>query len=240
MIMLVGCLAQNLVRNPSFEQFNECPTDFNRGYYAEIAPFWESPSKATPDYFNSCSKFNVSVPINAMGSMFANDGSAYAGFILFQKPQKRKKDSQKPYYREFIQGRLLNELVKDSLYLVSYAYCIAPFSTYIVYCPNFYFSDKPVKSDDLYQFANHSQITADSSTLNNLSSVWYKVSKIYKARGGEKYITIGNFFNDQQTSFKQNDYSDIPPPRLKKVIEDDIAYYYIDLVEVSSIDYSMK
>src|SRR6185503_219273 len=73
---LVG---QNLVQNPSFEQYTSCPTG-NSGIY--LATPWNVPpgSGTTPDYMNSCSTGgigcnSVGVPDNFLGSAPAANGN---------------------------------------------------------------------------------------------------------------------------------------------------------------------
>jgi hypothetical protein len=73
--------AVNLVPNPSFETYTQCPTD---GLFSPIsfAPPWSSPTLASPDYFNACSGplSGMGVPVNIAGNQSARTGSAYAGF----------------------------------------------------------------------------------------------------------------------------------------------------------------
>jgi len=62
-LFLIFCLlmvnlqsfSQNLVPNPSFEQYDTCPNN-----YSQIvrASGWYSPTTGTPDYLNACSAFN--------------------------------------------------------------------------------------------------------------------------------------------------------------------------------------
>lgn len=54
------CEGQNLVQNGNFEQFDTCPTFHSQLYRAQ---FWNSPTLATPDYFNTCAtQFYITVP----------------------------------------------------------------------------------------------------------------------------------------------------------------------------------
>ena len=57
------CFAQNLVRNPSFEEYTNCDTPdtfysydtaaYNNQYFT--AKYWVSPTLSTADWFNKCS-----------------------------------------------------------------------------------------------------------------------------------------------------------------------------------------
>ncbi|MBK8366494.1 MAG: T9SS type A sorting domain-containing protein [Bacteroidetes bacterium] len=73
------CFGQNLVPNPSFEQFDTCP-DFD-GQISR-ATGWYS-AENTPDYFNNCAVgYNwCTVPSNYFGYRTPASGDGYAGFI---------------------------------------------------------------------------------------------------------------------------------------------------------------
>lgn len=125
--------AQNLIPNPGFEEYTDCPSDISYTYKYKLVKDWESPTKGTFDYFNSCSKFNVGVPINIMGNTFANEGHGYVGLVLLEKPNYEDFGKKKPYnYREYIQCKLKSPLLKDSLYAVGIKYAVAEFSTFQV------------------------------------------------------------------------------------------------------------
>src|SRR5687768_16803403 len=80
-LFLFGCtelvFGQNLVPNPSFEDYDTCPEFLSQINYA-IG--WGS-SRQTPEYYNSCAiPFTVaSVPHNYFGSQYPASGNAYAG-----------------------------------------------------------------------------------------------------------------------------------------------------------------
>ena len=72
--------AQNLVPNPSFEEFTTCPTTLGIGGPLQCTP-WFSYNSA--DYFNVCGGFNTGVPNNAFGFQEARTGVAYVGCLLY-------------------------------------------------------------------------------------------------------------------------------------------------------------
>lgn len=72
------CGAQNLVPNPSFEEYDTCPDFLGQINYSVG---WGS-SLQTPDYYNSCCTSNTfGVPANYYGNQYAASGNAYAGFM---------------------------------------------------------------------------------------------------------------------------------------------------------------
>ena len=70
--------AQNLVPNPSFEDFTTCPTTLGTGGPLQCIP-WIGINSA--DYFNVCGGFLIGVPINILGYQEARTGAAYAGIF---------------------------------------------------------------------------------------------------------------------------------------------------------------
>jgi OOP family OmpA-OmpF porin len=229
--------SQNLIPNSSFELYHQCPNDLNGNYKSDIIINWYSPTKGTPDYFNSCSQFNVSVPINVMGSMYAFEGNGYVGLILLEKPDINKFGRKRPYnYREYIQCKLAEPLLKDSLYQVKYSYCISPFSTYIVQRPEVVFSTKPLKSRTHVNIEVQITPFYDSLSVENKPGEWYEVCTVIRGNENEHFLTIGNFQNDKNTIYKPNDLTQVPTTRITRILEDCIAYYFIDNIEVIQIN----
>jgi hypothetical protein len=73
------------------------------------------------------------------------------------------------------------------------------------------------------------QIINDTlSVLDDTSSVWMLIADTIAAAGGEKYITIGNFFSDQNSYLTITGYSSSLP--------DSSVYYYIDDVFIYCVD----
>ncbi len=97
---LSSAFAQNLVPNPSFEEYEECPTEVGQVFNATG---WYS-ALESPDYFNACSSSNdvntfaIDVPINHAGFQEPATGSAYIGLFSFFIVDD---------YREYVQCQLL-------------------------------------------------------------------------------------------------------------------------------------
>ncbi len=227
--------AQNLVPNPSFEEYSDCPEDINYNKKKLIPEDWFSPTGGTADYYNSCSRFNVSVPVNLMGSTFAANGNAYMGLILLEKPDYTNFNKKKPYnYREYVSCKLKEPLKKDSLYHIKFKFAVADFSTYALNKLGLALSNKLAykPSDQPLYLAPALCLKADLDTIEQ--SIWYTIEKTYLAKGDEKYLTIGNFFNDENTEYIELDYSLVPKTRMDRVFEDGYAYYYIDNISIVS------
>jgi len=222
---------QNLVGNNSFEICEHCPTTYTKKAPGELIPEWTMPTYGTVDYYNACSRFNVSVPSNMMGNIFASDGIAYSGMILLQDPERKKVGKKPLNYREYLQVQLHSPLKKDCLYLVRLWYAPADHSCFLVSNLGMLLTPKPVKRRR--GVLNYEpQVEADSSSLQNRNGAWYELSDTVRAIGDEIYLTIGNFRTDSETSFIKSDLSDLPKSASLIVKENRIAYYYIDDIEV--------
>jgi hypothetical protein len=80
------------------------------------------------------------------------------------------------------------------------------------------------------------QISENQNFINNITDIWHEVTDTLNANGDEKYLTIGNFYDDQSTKYLTLDISDIRKSLQEKIKENKIAYYYIDMVSVTLIN----
>jgi len=227
--------AQNLVLNPSFEEMKGCPGlrwlgptidsamhCFNLLYSLPLA------EHATPDYNHDC----VSPYFEQPYTIFSNGywvetprtGLAMAGFMTYQ--------SDAPGYREYVGMTLSQPLQKDTTYYVSLYVSRADSMSYATDI-NVYFAWNIPVLDIPYALDSLPQIT--SSTIITNSIGWTKIEGSFIAKGGEKYLIIGNQHKEDKMkikfiSFFPIDTGLIPNdtiPRAK-------AYYNIDDVCVST------
>lgn len=77
----------NFVKNPSFEEYYNCPDDNNKLSYAK---HWHSPVDTigvhnfAPEYLNTCATLiNVGVPENIGGFQYPRTGNAYIGGLWY-------------------------------------------------------------------------------------------------------------------------------------------------------------
>lgn len=78
---------------------------------------------------------------------------------------------------------------------------------------------------------DQTQIQHPDNKVFNATYNWEKVCASYKAEGGEKFLTIGNFTSDQDTKYETN-----KKPKDSKINQIVAAYYYIDDVVVTMLD----
>ena len=209
----------NLVPNPSFETYTNCPTSGSQINYAFP---WYSPTGGSPDYFNGCvSSYSVGVPLNWGGYQYAKTGIAYAGIYCY--------GSNLPYpdIKEYLQVKLTDSLIQNKKYCVSFYVNLAkPPSGSLTYNNvaiteiGMYISDTAVSEVNEYTLPYIAQIQSPSGVFLNDTVNWTEISGTYTAHGGEKYITIGNFNSHTDTMgiVHYNNYS--------------ASYYYIDDVSV--------
>ena len=232
----LGIFAQNLVINPSFEIYEECPTDMTLYPQKFLIPNWYLPNKGTSDYFNKCTSIQVNVPKNFIGNMWAYNGNAYAGVVLFEvHPDDSSKGIQRDY-REYLQGEFKSLLIKDKYYIVKIHYTIATYSTFAINRIGVCISTKRVKNKLTYKLLDcNDEISFCDESFHKERDIWYEVADTFLAQGGERYITIGNFYNDSETDYYKLDISEFNGPLQTNIKNNGIAYYFIDMISVKEL-----
>ena len=192
-IILSSCFsfnatAQNLVPNGSFELNDSCPKDIGE---ISLARPWVSPSiGGSPDYYHSCADpiSSVRVPLNGFGYQYPKTGQGYAGFYTFNLIFQD--------LREYIQVQLTDTLKANHLYHARFYVSLADQFQYTTRTIAAYFSQTPVSSGNPYVLPYTPQII--NSKVNPLTDTlgWTLISGTFKAKGKEKYLTIGNFNTD--------------------------------------------
>ncbi len=207
--------SQNLVPNPSFEDTIECPYTTQQ---INFSKFWNSPTEGSPDYYNKCTESPfVSIPKNMFGWQYPKTGSAYVGISLFSPTSIS--------FREYIQTELINLLDVNKKYYIVFFINLSNRSNYAVNNIGVYFSNTSFYEAHKHELTFNTQIENSSSNPLTDTLNWMKVEGIYKAKGGEKYITIGNYKNDTNSDIVNIGTGDW-----------DGAYYYIDDVSVTQCD----
>ena len=220
--------SQNLVKNHSFENAWSCPEDYC-GYAVKYPfPDWINPNYGTPDLMHTCSAMRAGVPENFAGYMYPYDGGAYAGIILREKFD----DSLTVYKgvsREYLQTKLTDPLKKNTLYCVKFYYVNAKKSMYSVDALGITLTVEQIKAKNADRILQRPQITNRPGHIMDNMDEWTEFCGYYRARGGEQYLTIGNFLDNSTTQYvtNQNEYSDSAFF---------YAYYLIDNVSVFEIE----
>jgi len=218
--------SQNLVPNPSFEEYDICPQAATQdGSGHDLIPYWTYPTAGTTDYFNKCSGGETGVPNNFAGSSPAKEGNAYIGFIAM--------GSQKAgfeHVREYAQAELLSRLNAGEKYCVSFHIKLASYSKFSVGEVGLYFSENSV-SDNLSlktirNALNYQPHIKNKEQKLDVKDEWVEICQVYTAVGTEQYIVLGNFRPQNENVITEVPI-DVQNKRGKEY-----AYYYIDEVKV--------
>ena len=192
----------NLVPNSSFEQNSKCPSINSENTFT----VWSIASSFRKIvYYNVCDTVDKqrSIPTNSMyalygGYQYAHSGNAYVAVEFINS-----------YDRGYIQVKLLDSLKKGHRYYAEH-FVNTPnvvqggcndigmlFTDTVFYADTNYlggFSKVYIATPQILGFGN--PIIID--TLN-----WVKIGGIYTAKGGEQYLTLGNFDNYGNTKIKR-------------------------------------
>ena len=216
--------AQNLVKNPSFENLSSCPfANYNFNWYVND---WWGLDTSSSAIFNTCGAPQISgVPSSAYGYQYPRTGNSHASILLMDAGSGGSMNNNN---RSYIQATFTQPLIKDSIYCVNYWVCLG-FNVLGMQI-------KAVKNVDAYindtllnwnngMFKNLvgfiPQITSPVFLTDTLN--WMPISGFYKAHGGEMHITIGNF----------KDYNNTPLLILDQGNGNGGISYFIDDVSVS-------
>ncbi|MFZ6013839.1 MAG: OmpA family protein [Bacteroidota bacterium] len=211
---------QNLVPNPGFEDFIKCPGVFHQSAREFSIPQWMSANTGTPDHFHSCSRGEADVPYNWAGVSDAYEGHGYAGIYAWNGLKE---------YREFIQCKLREPLTKDTVYQIAFRFKLSSYSKFSIDRMGLLLSDSLLTwgHDHAVDVEPTLAVVRDSA-LTAQTGQWEKASMDYKAHGGERFLTVGNFYNDAVTKTYDIRFR----PASEEMLAQS-AYYYIDQVEVT-------
>ncbi len=208
--------AQNLVRNGSIENTSDCP--ISDTLWRNFADPW-TVLGGDPDYYHPCgfpgsdSATNNSLPF---------DGDGFAGIDVYGTDGAT-------FNREYLRGQLREPLEAGKFYRVSFY--VRPRNndlkgdSYGINNIGLMLTDSivdTIQPDNIVP--GTPQVVAEDPLVQE--NYWTAVCGIYMAKGGERYITIGNFSEDAETSIVPLENANSPST----------AYYMIDFVEVIEND----
>jgi|SRR5690606_22885689 len=222
-LVLVSCyvqsVAQNLVPNPGFEDYPKCPGSYSRTKSEFRMNAWYSPNAGTPDSYNTCASGDGGVPYNWAGVSEAYEGRGYVGIYLWLGIRE---------FREYIQCALSAPLIRDTTYVVSFRFRLSSYSRYVCDRIGLHLSDSALttRDDEALKIKPVLSVVADS-ILTISTGLWETGEMEYRANGGERFVTIGNFDGDERTGTYRIKHR---PDQQHMLAE--AAYYYIDDVVV--------
>lgn len=221
----------NLVYNPSFEEYLECPQRIEASGQLTIVEGWYQPTSGSADYFNQCSQQSCGIPRNKMGYQQPHSGNGYCGIYC-----------NKTEYREYIQTELKESLQAGCIYHLSFYVSLSEYSTCGIATMGGLLTTN--RLEDTSHRVLSQQETRDlgwgtTQTIstyytpqvqNSRDSVlldwrrWQKVEGTFTVQGGERFLTIGNFLPASKSGIMDDD---------SLTHELTGAYYFIDDVSLT-------
>ena len=227
MLLASAVIAQegvNLVQNGSFEEMDKKPKRLGK---IDAAAGWISPTGVRADVFVDGKFEEIGVPMNVYGKESAKEGENYAGITVYSFGQKIP--------RSYATVKLNSPMKKGMKYCVEYYVSLAECSKYAINSVSAKFSKKSYGTDTKLPIYDEPSISPFSDDAITARYNWTKVCGIYKADGGERWLTMGNFMSDENTKgssvrMKKDKDWDF------KVDEIAASYYYIDDISVRLLD----
>lgn len=191
-----SCIGTNLVSNPSFENPEECPTNFVPTPSAPGQTLiknlgWTIPSSGSSDYFNSCALFNANIeaPRNRVfGIQSPRNGLGYAGFFAGGSE-----------YREYLHTKLSSPMIIGKKYLLSMYVSRADYYAFASNNVGFGLS-----LEQIVQFSNDN-LTTDrvllpiSNPVIHEKDQWVNIALEYTADQAYEHLYLGNFYSRVNT-----------------------------------------
>lgn len=182
------------------------------GYFA--AENWYIASNSSPDYYSTV--FGPGACSNGvpLGNQVPRSGDFMAGLWGSQTGSPT---------REYIQARLLEPLIEDSVYCVEMYVLRIETSPLAINRFGIMLSEDSL-TDYSISTVLSGGILLSSPTDEFLTDTeeWMQLSWIYEAEGGEEYITLGNFWEEDELEYLSVPGTESFP----------LAYYHVDDVYI--------
>jgi outer membrane protein OmpA-like peptidoglycan-associated protein len=205
----------NLVPNPGFEAYAEpyC------GWTQDIAKFnanvhaWSSPTHTTPDLFSTKNDPEcwAHPAKHSGGRQTVRNGHGMAGIKVYGK------GNTPTYWHEYLQVELTEPLAAGVRYTAECWVMRAVRSNEASNNIGMAFLHEPIATRDRLPLYLTPRVNEEKVVRR---SGWHKVSGTFEARGGERWLLIGNFYSDEHTAHERM-------PEGERG-----AYYYVDDVNV--------
>ncbi len=221
---------ENLIFNPSFEEYYACPQKIEPYGYMSQAVAWWQPTGGSADYYNKCGSKQCNVPKNKLGIQMPHTGVGMVGIY-----------SSKTDYREYIQTELKDYLKEGETYKLTFYVSLSEYSAGAVATLGGLFTKNRIEEKTRQMLTDKITIEYEKGVSQSISTYlkpqvvnhysnpiinvedWTKIEGEFIADGGEKFLTIGNFYPAPQSNV-------VDLPYLTYLLPG--AYYYIDDVSV--------
>ncbi len=221
--------AQNLVPNPSFENYTEAfcgiqfSTDFNQSTIDWISPTWGSPQLYFTTISDSCYNLQptnqYTGPIGIKGSQLPRTGNVMASMYAYTITDFNQ--------RSYVQVELSSPLISGHAYVVEFFVSLADSMEISVDKLGAYLSTIPISAQNSEYLDFTPQVLSDGF-LDDTSN-WISIADTIVAQATYSYLTIGNFSDDASTNTMEN-------PLSSGGVGTYGAFYYLDDVRVEEVN----
>ena len=163
---------QNLVPNGSFETYSDCPYQDN---LLKFATPWFNPNEATPDFYHRCINTGQMIVAPRSGSGLARL------FMDFN-------------WAEYISVPLNEPLQANECYYFEMYVAIEGPIRFLPQTLGAYFSETPFSFKNKLLFDVKPQVLDNQLNNQGPALEWKQVWGYVLPKGGERYLTIGNFY----------------------------------------------
>ncbi len=216
--------AQNLILNPSFENYKNCPQNITN--FGSLLEDVSLPSSSSGDYFNACGSNDFGVPSNFKGSQEATDGSGYVGLYFYALND----------YREYIQLNTSRTLREKHPYKISLQLSLAEASSLALKNMSIVLVNKKIKLPnssaltgsriDLQEDVAFYEVKLKPNKSLANKDEWVTLTAEFEAKGFENHIIVGNFDTNVDTTLLEHQ---------GPVLSGDFSYYYVDNVALEEL-----
>ncbi|MFD1552027.1 hypothetical protein DNU06_00995 [Putridiphycobacter roseus] len=197
-------ISQNLVPNPSFENYNSLPCSFvlSQAGFNNAMIDWMMPTYGTSDIFSttlatSCYSAALSINTDAIGQQLPRTGNIMSMVNTYGLGCGTGTGA--PDYREYLEVPLISPLVLGTTYYAEMYVSHAEYSTEKSNNIGMYFSNTLINSPICSQLNFTPQVNETAVIADGVN--WVKISGTFVATTAAEYLIIGNFFDDANTIF---------------------------------------
>ncbi len=181
-ILLISVFAtfsfsQNLVPNPSFEEYNElnCGYTQNKTEFDQAISHWKMPTKGTPDFFSlmlpeSCPNHPFNTSIISAGYQTPQSGKNMLGIITLVQ-----NNGICPEYREYIQVELSTPLQPKQRYIAGFYISLADNKQYASNNLGMLFTEVAITSDSCSRLPFEPQVVFEQ-IIHDKKTGYYFIS----------------------------------------------------------------
>lgn len=223
-VCALACSGQNLVPNPSFEEYSTCPSNPGQVYNCDGWTAWRN----SPDYLNACATDEtygetlIDVPTGGHGYQEAATGSAFMGLYTFPNESNEPLDAP----QEIIGCQLIEPLEAGVVYYLSFkaVWTAEGFKYSTNYATNglgFRFTMQAFDEElDPIDLNNQPHFHIEEVLTDSVN--WITFSGSFIPSQNFTHLAVGNHFDNEMTLWVNTQESG-----------GSLAYYFLDDVCVS-------